>query len=140
MAFTYCTSCGYKNHHGVKLPKFCGGCGKPMNGSEVNKVEAPKIRTASDLRAKNRPRVRADMEEEGSEIDFVPDVSNFKYNISDGGLGGRKMNLKDLTGEISEGDLDAVQAQERGSPAKRKRGRPKGSKNLTNGERRNRKK
>lgn len=130
MAFTYCPSCGYKNQHGVNAPKFCGGCGKALGGPSVNKAKAPERRTASTLRSKKRPNVREDIEEESSEIDYVPDVSNFKYNVSKGDVGGEKMNFKDLAGEINEDELAKIKSDERGIRKE----------NLNNGKTRKRKK
>lgn len=132
MAFTYCTSCGYKNQHGVNAPRFCGGCGEVLGGPKPSKAKVAKRKVASELRSKSSTKVRADIEEESSEIDFVPDVSNFKYSISEGDMGGGKMNLKDLAGEITEDQLEEVKSSERASEASGKR--------LDNGKTRKRKK
>ena len=77
---------------------------------------------------------------EGTDVYEVPVLKGLKYTVSDGGLGGNKRTLGELSGEIAEDQLLEVQAAERGAPAKKKRGRPKGSKNSTHGKRRNKRK
>lgn len=137
MAFTYCPSCGYKNHHGVTPPQFCGGCGKALSEGPPRRAKTTLTRSSLEAR---RGAVDTDVDDgENSDINRVPDINKLKYTVSEGDMGSRKMNLKDLTGDISEGHLAEIQAAERG-PAKRKRGRPKGSKNSTNGKQRNRRK
>jgi hypothetical protein len=142
MAFTYCPSCGYKNHHGVNAPTFCGGCGESLAPAASKRATAAKappkkhFRVASELRGGREIVEESDSEE--SDVINIPDLRELKYNISDGDGWGNKMNLKEIAGEITEDQIGEVQDAERGVK-KRKPGRPKGSKNLANAKSRKRK-
>tara|TARA_Y100000310_G_C20526122_1_gene736124 strand:- start:16 stop:411 length:396 start_codon:yes stop_codon:yes gene_type:complete len=131
MAFTYCPSCGYKNLHGVHAPKFCGGCGATLDGPMATKA------VAKTKRIPTRQSVEDD--EDGTDVYQVPEIGKLKYTVSDGGLGANKASLKDVAGEITEEQLEEVQREERGA-VKKKRGRPKGSKNSTHGKKRTKRK
>lgn len=137
MAFTYCPSCGYKNLHGVKPPQFCGGCGKAFHEGVARRTKITLTRSSLERKRGVEPEEIDD--DEISSVNSVPHIDNLKYTVSEGDMGSRKMNLKDLTGDISEEHLKETQSAERGA-TKRKRGRPRGSKNSTNGKRRNRRK
>lgn len=141
MAFTYCPSCGYKNLHGVTPPKFCGGCGATLgfDGKSVAKTASGKSKSLSRFRRqRSAPVDNDDADKDGLDINSVPHISSLKYKVEESEGTRGKVDLKSLAGEISEDQLAAVQTSERETP--KKRGRPKGSKNLNNGKKRTRKK
>ena len=138
MAFTYCPSCGYKNLYGVNPTKFCGGCGEALHGDVAAAKPKPNL-SRTTVEAKRFPTRQSTEDEEGTDIYQVPNINQLKYTISEGDMGASKTNLRDLAGEITEDQIEAVQNVERGDE-KKKRGRPKGSKNSTHGKRRTKRK
>lgn len=47
MNHTFCLKCSFKNHYEFSIPRFCGGCQRPLNRADdsdfnAHKKEAPK--------------------------------------------------------------------------------------------------
>ena len=75
MSSIYCPSCGFKNSFTSARPNFCSSCGQPF--SSFAKV-APK---QPDTSVSDH-----DLDEEGSDIYDVPDVSKLDVDISYEGM------------------------------------------------------
>ena len=78
MLSTYCQECGSKNEYTLQRPKFCGNCGSPLS-SDVKKGLHEK-KKAPPKRYQARAR-ESEIDEEGTDIFEVPNVSNFEYEI-----------------------------------------------------------
>ena len=79
MTTLYCQECGHKNEYSLHPPNFCGGCGIKLGGGlEKNQArEGPK-------RKLKRPSFMEDddHDDDGTDIDHVPDIGKLDVNIS----------------------------------------------------------
>ena len=117
MSFTYCKLCGHKNLYSVEVPKFCGGCGAPLK-----EASAPEKKQASAVKRikRTRPMENVDQhEEEGTDIEHVPQIKNLQYEVLNTDSHARVMKIEDLIPEIEE------ESSGKKTKRKRKPGRPR---------------
>ena len=111
MPSTYCQSCGSKHDYKIDKPNFCTSCGEPFSGA----LKGDKQPEATPKRNRSlESRARSDLDEEGTEIYEVPQISKLEYEI-------------DITpSSFSLGSLfKNVSPQEENPTEKKKRGRPR---------------
>ncbi len=81
----FCMSCGHKNLFEINRPKFCAGCGSPLNTSlaSITKSNSPSKQSSDD-------------EDSLEEFDLESiDINAMRNGIQFEGLG-RKVSLDDL--------------------------------------------
>ena len=122
----FCTECGHKMVYAGPKPRFCSSCGDPMGGAK-----APVEKETPQGNSKGPPSLREQMEarksggaalqEDETDIDYVPQINNLQYSISDDGSGYNTHKFEDVFNVSTE------EKQAEKKPAKR-RGRPRKSK------------
>jgi hypothetical protein len=118
MSFTYCKLCGHKNLYSVSAPKFCGECGASLTGGSSSVVKPPPKRGASSRKKRTRDTASlASLDEEGLDIDHVPQLDKLQYEVLDTDSYARVMDMKDLIPEFEKG------SSEKKAKTKRKRKR-----------------
>ena len=89
MAFQYCTECGHKMTFTINKPKFCSGCGLPLEkeaqAAQQSPVRAPAVRNLNTAAASSQE----------TSVDELPDISELQYDIE---LDGRAIRLGDVIG------------------------------------------
>ena len=113
MLYTYCKSCGSKNLYSLHPPKFCSSCGVAMGSGATTTKKAEKPSE------KRRPG-RQEEDSDGLDIQFVPDVKNFKCSTSNTGIGARVMKIDQFLPEPQQEVEEKQQKKKRGRPRKRK--------------------
>lgn len=107
MSFTYCKLCGHKNLYSVSVPKFCGECGTPLSGGSGAKAKPPEKKKAPRREKRSRLSAEADsLDEEGLDIDCVPQLNKLQYEVVDTDSYARVMDIQDLIPEIEKGDSE----------------------------------
>ena len=76
MPFTYCQECGSKNEYTLKKPNFCASCGHPFNPAMSKKNEGEEYEKEAIKKVS-----QADLDDEGSDIFHVPQLSKLDYEI-----------------------------------------------------------
>ena len=98
MAVIYCPECGFKNSYTLTIPNFCGGCASPLRKDVKAKVNNSTIANKKE---------HVELEDDETDMDYVPQISNLQYEVSQGGLqvfkGGQLLGLnEDDLGEINK--------------------------------------
>jgi hypothetical protein len=106
MSFTYCKSCGHKNIYSLTAPNFCSGCGVSL-GSTSKVMPTKKVR-----RQKNQ-QDPVDFED-GEDINSVPEISNFKFSVSNDGSYKNKIKLGEIIPNIDQVAKDQLGKDEEG--------------------------
>jgi len=127
MSFTYCKLCGHKNLYSVNVPKFCGGCGEPLDGSSVaaTRQTEKKVLPEKPSRRKKRTRPINDgdvSESDGTDINYVPQIEDLQCEILGLDSMARVMKIEDLIPEIKEEPSGKKTKRKPGRPRKRKQG------------------
>lgn len=78
----YCQNCGTKAESA--LAKFCASCGTSLNGLPAVKSVAAQVRTMPS-RLSRSSQVAQDDDEEGTDVDSVPQLSKLDFEISEDG-------------------------------------------------------
>ena len=75
MSFKSCNNCGHKNSYLAVEPKFCTNCGKELGGSAASSFSSS---------ITQRPNVRSNVKlnEDETDINFVPNIRKLEYDIS----------------------------------------------------------
>ena len=73
MANKYCKHCGHKNEYVGSSPKFCNNCGKPMSS-----LASKNINNKKPIKSRSQEIVNDDE----TEIDYVPSIAKLQYEIS----------------------------------------------------------
>jgi uncharacterized Zn finger protein (UPF0148 family) len=77
----YCTECGGPTSYSVNKPKFCSHCGNAFDKLVVNKTQVQK-ETISKIRPRQMEELNIeDDDDEGSEVNYVPEISKIDYEI-----------------------------------------------------------
>lgn len=107
MPSTYCQNCGSKHDYKFEKPNFCTNCGSSMNEARSESLK---------LKSKRAPesQTKSNLDEEGTEIYEVPDISNLEYEID---IPQSSFSLGSL--------FSNVQTEHHEAPAKKPRGRPR---------------
>jgi hypothetical protein len=107
MLSTYCQQCGTKIEYRFAKPNFCNSCGQPLHGEAI----------AKDLPTQNQapPPKPENLDEEGTDIFQVPNISNLEYEIE---ISQSSFTMGDLFKNV---ESEKVISEE----PKRKRGRPR---------------
>jgi len=84
----YCSSCGHKNLYSLKVPNFCGGCGKALEGGFTSKA---KVMTPFKGKSKGE---EGEFDPDGLDIFKVPRLSKLVYTIAADPK--NKFTLKDI--------------------------------------------
>jgi ribosomal protein L37E len=76
----YCTECGGPTSYSVNKPKFCSHCGNPFEKLVVNKTQFQK-QTISKIRPRQIEELNIEDDDEGSEVNYVPEISQIDCEI-----------------------------------------------------------
>jgi DNA-directed RNA polymerase subunit RPC12/RpoP len=101
MSSIYCTECGTKiEFTGSNKPKFCSNCGTPIPGGSIEKNKGPGL----GLRRQTQSTAKKEFAEdkEGTDYNYVPDISKLSYDVDFGGSFGKTTNLVDLLDEQTQ--------------------------------------
>ena len=109
MLSTYCQHCGSKNEYRFNKPKFCSNCGQPLSGEKILKQE-PKTK-------EKKVSVSQDLDEEGTDIYEVPELSSLAYEIDFSDKGSFRLG--------SLFNSQTKESQQSAPTSKPKRGRPR---------------
>ena len=111
MLSTYCQECGSKNEYRFSKPKFCSNCGHPLSGEE-----SVKSKQKVPPRKAQAQRIESDLDEEGTEIYEVPDLSRLEYEIESST--DSSFSLGSLFKNIDLGSVEDSPPKRRGRPRK----------------------
>jgi len=112
MLSTYCQHCGSKNEYRFNKPKFCSNCGQPLAGEAITPKQTLKPK-------KKQVSTSQDLDEEGTDIYEVPEITSLAYEIDVSNQG--SFNLGSLFGN------QPISSQQSAPTSKPKRGRPRKS-------------
>ncbi len=107
MLSTYCQHCGTKVEYRFTKPNFCTSCGQPLHGEAI----------AKDMPVQNQdpPQKPENLDEEGSDVFEVPNISNLEYEIE---VSQSSFTMGDLFKNIESQEVVPEKP-------KRRRGRPR---------------
>ena len=101
MSSIYCTECGTKiEFTGSSKPKFCSNCGTPIAGGSIQDNKERK--TGLRKQPKSIASREVSHDPEGTDYNFVPDISKLSYDVEFGGSFGKTTNLVDLLNEQTQ--------------------------------------
>ena len=112
MLSTYCQHCGSKNEYRFNKPKFCSNCGQPLAREAITPKQILKPK-------KKQVSTSQDLDEEGTDIYEVPEITSLAYEIDVSNQG--SFNLGSLFGN------QPISSQQSAPTSKPKRGRPRKS-------------
>lgn len=90
MQTIFCTECGNKMLYSGAKPKFCSSCGAPI-GKTMKRNAGPEIKSTLSAGATSfKDRVRAgkpdaNLNEDETNIDYVPRIDNFQCDFESSG-------------------------------------------------------
>jgi hypothetical protein len=98
MSVIYCPECGFKNSYTLNVPNFCGGCAVPLKKGVKEKVTNSAIANKEE---------HVELEDDETDMDYVPEINELQYEVSQGGLqvfkGGQLLGLNENDfGEINK--------------------------------------
>jgi hypothetical protein len=97
MQTIFCTECGSKVVYSGAKPKFCSSCGSPIGGgqSKASVTTTPSKRPSirEQIEAKKN---KAPLAEDETDIESLPDISSFQYEISNAGAGNPTYKFEDI--------------------------------------------
>lgn len=97
MQTIFCTECGSKVVYSGAKPKFCSSCGSPIGGAQsqaseqTTKKKMPSIKEQIQAKKSQTP-----LAEDETDIDYVPNISSFDYEVSSGGAGNPVYKFQDI--------------------------------------------